>query len=102
MTCFLLLFSSTDVSLFVAIDCEMDQSHGKNYICKISIVDEDGQILFDTLVNPEVEITYSLYRIHGIRSEWLNNAPTLPLVKDHVTKVFGNCIFVGHGVRHDL
>lgn len=61
----------------MAVDCEMDQSDHKNYVCKVTLVDESGAILLDTLVNPEVPITYSLYAIHGIRSEWLQTAPTL-------------------------
>ena len=80
----------------------MDQSNGKNYICKVTLVDESGAILIDTLVNPEVPITYSLYAIHGIKSEWLETAPNLKEVQDHIVKHFGNCIFVGHGCRHDL
>jgi DNA polymerase III epsilon subunit-like protein len=49
-----------------------------------------------------VPITYSLYAIHGIRSEWLETAPTLKAVQAFIAKQFGDCIFVGHGVRHDL
>lgn len=77
----LTLLLRSELSLFVAVDCEMDQSNGKNYICKISIVDEEGTILLDTLVNPQVPITYSLYRIHGIKQEWLKTAPSLTSVK---------------------
>ena len=56
--------------MFIAVDCEMDQSNSKQYICKVTLVDEQGRILLDTLVNPEVPITYSLFNIHGIKSEW--------------------------------
>lgn len=88
--------------MFVAVDCEMEQSDRKQYICKVTLVDEKGCILLDTLVNPEVQITYSLYAIHGIRSAWLQTAPTLNDVRAHIQKHFGNCIFVGHTVKHDL
>lgn len=88
--------------MFVAVDCEMEQSDRKQYICKVTLVDEKGCILLDTLVNPEVPITYSLYAIHGIRSAWLQTAPTLNDVRAHIQKHFGNCIFVGHTVKHDL
>ena len=55
----------------VAIDGEFDQSDGKNILTKITIVDEEGLILLDTLVNPGTKITYSCERIHGIKKEWL-------------------------------
>ena len=55
------------MSLFVAMDCEMDQHYNTSAVCKVSIVDENGRIIVDTLVNSEVEITFSVYRIHGIR-----------------------------------
>jgi hypothetical protein len=80
----------------------MEQSNGKNAVCKVSIVDENGRVLIDTLVNPEVPITYSLYKIHGIKSEWLKTAPTMKKVQEHIKKVVGECIFVGHSIKHDL
>lgn len=40
-------------SLFVAMDCEMDQVNDSNVVVKVSIVDESGRILLDTLVNPD-------------------------------------------------
>lgn len=38
----------------IAIDGEFDQSDCKNYLTKITLVDEEGLILLDTLVNPGV------------------------------------------------
>lgn len=62
----------------------MEQSDRKQQICKVSLIDEQGAILLDTLVNPEVTITYSLYAIHGIKSGWLKTAPTLKEVQSHI------------------
>ena len=67
----------------------MDQSNFKNYLCKVSIVAEDGTLLFDSLVNPEVTITYSLFAIHGIRASWLKTAPTLKAIKSHIALHYG-------------
>ena len=65
-------------------------------------MDENGQILVDTLVNPEVQITRSLYRIHGIRQEWLEDAPKISEVKAHIKSICEHSIFIGHSVKHDL
>jgi DNA polymerase III epsilon subunit-like protein len=50
----------------------------------VSVVDEEGGIILDTLVNPEEPITRSLFQIHGVRREWLNDAPTLTKVREHL------------------
>ena len=64
----------------VAIDGEFDQAEKVNVLSKITLVDEEGLILLDTLVNSGREITYSCENIHGIKKEWLQNAPTLEKV----------------------
>lgn len=67
-------------------------------VVKVSIVDEEGRILLDTLVNPEAEITRSLYKLHGIKKKWLYDAPSFKDVRDYVIKNFSNCVFVGHSI----
>ena len=94
--------TETDFSLFVAIDCEMDQSECTSVVCKISVVDENGGILLDTLVNPEAPITRSLYPIHGVRMSWLSDAPTASQVRQHLQQVCSKSVFIGHSVKHDL
>jgi len=47
-----LIFSDSTNNLYVAIDCEMSQSLTEIVPIKITIVDEQGLILIDTLVNP--------------------------------------------------
>ena len=91
-----------DVSLFVALDCEMDQSNSTSAVCKVSLVDESGQILVDTLVNSEMQVTRSMSRIHGIRQEWLKDAPTISEVRSHIKSICEHSIFIGHSVKHDL
>lgn len=65
----------------MALDGEFEQSDGKNVLAKITLVDEEGLILLDTLVDPGTRITYSCERIHGINSAWLAGAPTIESVR---------------------
>jgi len=53
---------------YVAIDGEFDQGgvDRKNVLVKITLVDEEGLILLDTLVKPNDDISYSCVRIHKI------------------------------------
>ena len=81
---------------------QADNSSTGNVVVKVSVVDESGRILLDTLVNPEVEINRSLVKLHGIKKKWLYDAPTLNDVRAYATKMFSKCVFIGHSVVHDL
>ena len=54
---------------YCAIDCEMDKAEESSVVIKVSLVNEYGHILIDTLVNPQQEITESLSEIHGITKD---------------------------------
>ncbi len=66
------------------------------------MIDDEGKILLDTLVNPGVPIDYSCIKIHGIHKEWLQDAPSLADVKKHILSHYKNAVFIGHGVLTDL
>lgn len=70
--------------LYVGIDCEMAQSLMDVVPIKITVVDETGHIMLDTLVNPQAIITLSCENIHGISVAWLHDAPTLNEVREHL------------------
>ena len=40
--------------------------------------------------------------IHGIDKRWLADAPTITQVREHLLKVCGKSVFIGHSVKHDL
>ena len=80
----------------------MDQCDNSSVVCKISVVDEQGCIILDTLVNPEAEITRSMHMIHGVHRSWLSDAPTITQVREHLLKFCGKSVFIGHSVKHDL
>ncbi|HEV8680488.1 MAG TPA: 3'-5' exonuclease [Stellaceae bacterium] len=49
----------------------------RHRIVEIAIVDEDGRVLIDTLVNPGRAIPEDARRIHGISDQMVRSAPTL-------------------------
>ena len=97
------------VTNYLAIDCEMDHlspehsftGSGLNIPCKVSIVNEQGLIVLDTLIQPCVGmVNYpnvkndldgykSLESIHGIPPEWLVDAPTFESVRNHILEFCG-------------
>jgi DNA polymerase III epsilon subunit-like protein len=80
----------------------MAQSISQIYPVKLTLIDEQGLILLDTLVNPCAPITQSCEQIHGISMSWLSDAPTVNEVKAHILQICSGSNFVGHSVRHDL
>lgn len=80
----------------------MDQADSHSAPIKVTLVDENGSLVLDTLIRPNVTITRSMFCIHGIKKVWLEDAPSIDAVKEHIEKITKNSIFVGHGIKHDL
>ena len=76
--------------MIIYIDTEttgLSASRGDK-IVELSIVDQEGNILIDTLVNPERYIPSQATNIHGITDSMVLNSPTLsdllPNINKHV------------------
>jgi hypothetical protein len=63
-----------EVTSYLVIDSEFDEQ----VPCKLTIVNERGQIVIDTLVKPSIRILNRQVHMHGITENMLINAPTLP------------------------
>ena len=87
---------------YVAIDCEFDQGKARNIPCKVSIVNYDGEIILDTLVDNKDIRVRSHVEIHGISDDMLLEAPSFAAVKAHVLSLCRDCTFIGHSVKQDL
>lgn len=57
-------------------------------IVEIAVIDQDGQVLLDTLVRPSDRIPYRASLVHGIYDADVKNAPTF----DEVYAVFRNAV----------
>jgi hypothetical protein len=60
----------------VVLDTETTDLWGA--ICEIAVLDTDGTVLLDSLVNPGMPITDEARAIHGISDEAVADAPTWP------------------------
>ena len=68
---------------------------------KVTVVNEEGLIVLDTLIRPMIDgidestpiHTIQNYKsqeaIHGIKKKWLNDAPSMQAVTDHISEVCG-------------
>lgn len=58
------------------IDTETTGLDGLAEIVEISILDQDGSVILDTLVRPMRRIPQDVIRVHGITNEMVREAPT--------------------------
>lgn len=68
----------------VYLDTETTGLEKTDEIVEISIVDESGNILLDSLVKPSQSIPASATRIHGITNDMVQKAPAWPILWQQV------------------
>ncbi|XP_066585274.1 uncharacterized protein [Prorops nasuta] len=87
-----------------ALDCEMSFTKRGLDLTKISVVDVDGNIIYDTYVKPDVEIIDYNTRFSGITAEHMNGrTKSLAQVQRDLLKfIYDDTILVGHGLENDL
>ncbi|WP_372771246.1 exonuclease domain-containing protein [Pseudoalteromonas sp.] len=61
----------------VVLDTETTGLDEYARVCEISIIDGFGNVLLDTLVNPEMKIPQEAINIHNITNDMVANAPTI-------------------------
>jgi DNA polymerase-3 subunit epsilon len=75
-----------------------------NKITEIAILVHDGnQVIerYQTLVNPQSSIPYSISRLTGIYDHMVENAPKFYEIAKKVVEITENCVFVAHNVNFD-
>lgn len=65
---------------------------------------EEQKIVFAKyyLINPNAEIEYGAYKIHGIRIKDVVNQPTFDKIWDEIRPYISGQIVVGHNVMYDI
>ncbi|KAI5969945.1 hypothetical protein CANMA_000985 [Candida margitis] len=96
--------SPTEQSRIFALDCEFCKAENIQVLTRISLIDFDGNVVFDELVKPEEEITDYVTRYSGITKELLQDVnTTIEQIQQLFLKtVFEDDILVGHSLESDL
>lgn len=95
----------TSKSPMFGVDCEMCRTvKAENELARVSIVDENYQSVYDTLVRPDNKIVDYLTPWSGITKVMMENVTkTLKEVQDEVRKVIpSDAILVGQSLNCDL
>ncbi|KAI5964740.1 uncharacterized protein KGF55_001810 [Candida pseudojiufengensis] len=91
-------------SKIFALDCEFCKAGNLQVLTRISLIDFEGQVVFDKLVKPEQEITDYVTKYSGITEELLKDVTAT--IQDiqllFLSTVFKYDILVGHSLESDL
>ena len=91
---------------FLAIDCEMvgvgPNPDTDSALARISIVNFNGDQVYDSYVRPKEFVTDWRTHVSGIAPKHMVNARSLEDVQRDVAKLLEGRILVGHAVRNDL
>ena len=84
------------------LDTETTGLYDDAEIVEISIIDENGGVLLDTLVKPLKPIPAEATAIHGITNEMVATAPTWAAIHEQVAKIVASKPLVIYNADYDL
>lgn len=98
------IMKATKSSQMFSLDCEMCMSERGRELTRISVVDQCHEVVYDSLVKPELPITDYLTRFSGITEEDLRGVETtLKDVQEKLKEIIPpNAILVGHSLEFDF
>jgi DNA polymerase III subunit epsilon len=86
----------------VYLDTETTGLEKGDEIVEISIIDDEGCILFDSLIRPSQKIPASSTRIHGITDEMVKTVRPWPLMWQEIRSVLSGRLVVIYNADFDL
>jgi DNA polymerase III subunit epsilon len=86
----------------VFIDTETTGARRSSEIVEICIVDEQGQTLFRSLINPTTEIEAIASTVHGLTRKHVKDAPRYSELHDEVMQHLHNRVVIAYSVSFDM
>ena len=91
--------------MFAVVDIETTGNFYKfGKITEVAVVLFNGAEVtrvYETLINPEIDIPYPITRLTGITNEMVANAPRFYMVAGEIAELTAGRIFVAHNVQFD-
>lgn len=87
----------------VAIDCEMMICKNGKQLGRITILDNNGSVIYDTYIRPQSEVVDYLEKYSGLNSINTGNGVDMSQMHRDILEIVGTTTFlVGHGLENDL
>ncbi|EDV23313.1 uncharacterized protein TRIADDRAFT_28004, partial [Trichoplax adhaerens] len=96
--------SATAENNVYALDCEMCYTANGIELCRVTMVDHNAEVVYDSLVRPSSRIIDYNTRFSGITESDMNgiNVTLRDAQAIILSYVYENTIIVGHGLENDL
>ena len=92
----------TDV---IALDCEMvgcGEDGTRSVLARVSVVNEDGNVVLDTFVSPGERVVDYRTRVSGVRASDLRGAPPFKEIQRKMADILKGRTLIGHALKNDL
>jgi DNA polymerase III epsilon subunit-like protein len=89
-------------SEFVVIDTETTGIEAGYQVIEVSIIDDTGEVLFNSFVSPTIDIESTAQKIHKIDDKDLMEAPTFKDISEGLFALLRENIVVGYNTNYDL
>ena len=86
----------------VFLDTETTGTQRFSEIIEVCIVDEQGQTLFHSLVNPTTEIEPMASAVHGLTHKHVKDAPRYPEIHEEVMRHLHNRVVIAYHASFDI
>jgi DNA polymerase III subunit epsilon len=74
----------------------------RDKIVEIGIIDDNGEVLINTLVNPEREIPLEVINIHGIDNEMVKGSPTIEDLQPRLIEILSGKELIVYNLNFDI
>ncbi|MFW6311457.1 MAG: 3'-5' exonuclease [Nanoarchaeota archaeon] len=86
---------------YCIVDTETTGLGKADKVVEIAIIDLDGNILLNTLVNPNKKIHWAAEKVHGISNSMVQTAPDIIEVGSKVNDILKNRIMIAYNAKFD-
>ncbi len=86
---------------YCIVDTETTGLSGRDKVIEIAIIDLEGNVLLNTLVNPERRIHKNAERVHGISNSMIKKAPGIGQVVSRVRDILMNRVMIAYNASFD-
>ena len=99
---------NTAVTKLLALDCEMvgvGADGKRSILARVSIVNEDGNVIMDKFVAPTERVTDYRTAVSGVRPRDLtaaNGAQSFKKIQEQMSHLLRGRVLVGHSLKNDL